>query len=53
MQAINVVVLNRWFLGTFLGTAILCAVAMIGAILRWQMPNADLSRCWQRALLGG
>ncbi|MGI8426353.1 MAG: DUF1772 domain-containing protein [Actinomycetota bacterium] len=40
MQSINVVVLNRWFLGTFLGTAILCAVAMIGAILRWQMPNA-------------
>jgi len=35
-----VVVLNRWFLGTFLGTAILCAIAMIGAILRWQMPNA-------------
>jgi uncharacterized membrane protein len=41
MQSINVVVLNRWFLGTFLGTAILCAVAiMIGAILRWEMPNA-------------
>jgi len=39
MQSINVVVLNRCFLGTFLGTAILCAVAMIGAILRWQMPN--------------
>jgi uncharacterized membrane protein len=40
MQSINVVVLNRWFLGTFLGTAVLCAVAMIGAVLRWQMPNA-------------
>ena len=40
MQSINVVVLNRWFLGAFFGTAVLCAVAMIAAILRWQTPGA-------------
>ena len=40
MQSINVVVLNRWFLGAFFGTAVLCAVAMIAAILRWQTPSA-------------
>jgi uncharacterized membrane protein len=40
MQSINIVVLNRWFLGAFFGTAALCAVAIVGAILRWQTPDA-------------
>jgi uncharacterized membrane protein len=40
MQAINVVVLNPWFLGVFMGTAALCAVGAIGSFLRWQQPGS-------------
>ena len=40
MQHINVVVLNAWFLGVFLGTAVLCGVAALMALLRWQTPGA-------------
>jgi len=36
MQSINVAVLNVWFLGTFLGTAGVCAAALIVSLLRWQ-----------------
>ncbi len=35
MQAINVTVLNRWFLGTFMGTGLLSIAAIILALLRW------------------
>jgi uncharacterized membrane protein len=35
MQSINVAVLNPVFLGTFVGTALVCVLAMIGALLRW------------------
>jgi len=35
MQAINVTVLNRSFLGTFMGTGLLSLAAMIVALLRW------------------
>jgi uncharacterized membrane protein len=35
MQSINVVVLNPVFLGTFVGTALVCGLAMIAALLRW------------------
>ncbi len=47
MQHINVVVLNAWFLGVFLGTAAASAVAIAVALLRWPMPGAGY------ALLGG
>lgn len=40
MQSINVVVLNRWFLGAFFGTGAACALLMIASILRWQRPDA-------------
>ena len=40
MQSINVVVLNGWFLGVFLGTAAACAVAILVALLRWQAPGS-------------
>lgn len=40
MQSINVVVLNRSFLGVFVGTAALCAVAVGAAILRWGTAEA-------------
>jgi uncharacterized membrane protein len=36
MQSINVVVLNTWFLGAFLGTAAVCVLAMIFSLVRWQ-----------------
>jgi uncharacterized membrane protein len=35
MQSINIVVLNRWFLGAFLGTAALCAALAVAA-LAWR-----------------
>ncbi len=35
MQAINVTVLNRLFLGTFMGTGVLSLAAIIVALLRW------------------
>jgi uncharacterized membrane protein len=38
MQAINVVVLNPVFLGTFLGTAILTLVLAIAALAGWSEP---------------
>jgi uncharacterized membrane protein len=38
MRSINVVVLNPAFLGVFLGTALLCAVLRIIALLAWQSP---------------
>lgn len=36
MQSINAVVLNRSFLGVFLGTAVLCLVLVVMAAIRWQ-----------------
>jgi uncharacterized membrane protein len=35
MQAINVTVLNRLFLGTFMGTGVLSLAAIVIALLRW------------------
>src|SRR5262245_35061882 len=35
MQSINVVVLNPVFLGTFVGTAVVCVFAMSAALLTW------------------
>jgi len=34
MQSINVVVINPWFLGVFVGTAVTCACAAIVSLLR-------------------
>lgn len=38
MQTINVVVINPWFLSVFLGTAVACALAVIGAFVLWRSP---------------
>jgi uncharacterized membrane protein len=43
MQSINVVVINPWFLLAFLGTAVLCGLAVILALLAWQAPAAPWS----------
>ena len=40
MQAINVAVLNPWFLGTFFGTAILSLVLAISALASWPVPGS-------------
>lgn len=42
MQSINVVILNPWFLLTFAGTAAICAILAIMALLRWSEPGAVL-----------
>jgi len=40
MQSINVTVLNPVFLGAFVGTAALCALVAVGALLHWQSAGA-------------
>src|SRR4051812_1686146 len=40
MQAINVTVLNPWFLGVFVGTAIACFALAISSLLHWGEPGA-------------
>lgn len=42
MQSINVVVINPLFLGVFMGTAGLCVVTAILAIMNWTSPGS----CW-------
>jgi uncharacterized membrane protein len=40
MQAINITVINPWFMTVFLGTAIACIGIAIAALLKWHQPNA-------------
>jgi uncharacterized membrane protein len=40
MQSINLVVINPWFLGPFLGTALLCIGLAIAAAVNWREPGA-------------
>jgi uncharacterized membrane protein len=40
MQSINVVVINPIFLGVFAGTAIVCVLLAIAAIVGWGQPGA-------------
>ncbi|MGH9867293.1 MAG: DUF1772 domain-containing protein [Candidatus Polarisedimenticolia bacterium] len=40
MQSINIVVINPWFMGVFLGTALLCLVQAVQSLWRWQEPGA-------------
>ncbi len=40
MQSVNVVVLNPWFLGVFLGTALLSLLALASAWMQWGRPAA-------------
>lgn len=39
MQSINIVVINRSFLGVFFGTAVLSLVLAIVSVLRWDQPS--------------
>jgi uncharacterized membrane protein len=40
MQSINITVINPWFMTAFLGTALVCILLAIAAILTWGKPNA-------------
>lgn len=42
MQSINVVVLNRSFLGVFVGTAMLCLIIALLSPLAWSMAGSKL-----------
>ncbi len=53
MQSINVVVLNRWFLGFLLGTALACVLALIYSLLRWHEPGAAYLLSGSALYLGG
>lgn len=40
MQSVNVVVLKSWFMAAFLGTAVVCALAVVCSLLWWHEPGA-------------
>jgi uncharacterized membrane protein len=40
MQSINIVVINPWFLGAFLGVGAVCAVVGISALFTWNTAGA-------------
>ena len=40
MQSINVVVLNPWFFSAFFGTAALCVILAVHAVVTWRVPSA-------------
>ncbi len=42
MQSVNVVVLNPWFLGLFLGTGVVCLLLAATAVLGWSGPGSGL-----------
>jgi len=42
MQSINVAVINRSFMGVFLGTAVACMVVAVASLLQWSATGAGL-----------
>ncbi len=40
MQSINIVVINRWFMSAFFGTAAACVLVVVFTLLRWSGPGA-------------
>lgn len=40
MQAINITVINPWFMTAFLGTSVVCLVLIVSSLLQWQQPTA-------------
>jgi uncharacterized membrane protein len=53
MQAVNVVVLNRSFLGVFVGTAALCLLLALSALLDGSAPGATLRLAASVLYVGG
>ncbi|MEO8351531.1 MAG: anthrone oxygenase family protein [Chthoniobacteraceae bacterium] len=40
MQSINIAVINPWFIGVFLGTAVVCVLLAASSLLAWQQSGA-------------
>lgn len=40
MQAINITVINPWFMTAFLGTAATCGLLAIASLVKWHQPEA-------------
>ncbi len=40
MQAINIIVINFWFITAFLGTAAACGLLTIASLMKWHQPGA-------------
>jgi uncharacterized membrane protein len=40
MQAINITVINPWFMTAFLGTAVACLILSAFSLLKWHQPGA-------------
>ena len=53
MQSINVTVINRWFMGVFLGTGITCVGLAVGSFVGWREPAAMLRLAGSLLYLGG
>ncbi len=53
MQSINVTVLNRGFLGVFMGMALLSVVALVSAMLQWHRDGAVFLFAGSLLYLGG
>ncbi len=53
MQTINVTVLNRWFLGIFMGTAVVSLVLAIVAIVGWTSAHSPYQLGGAVAYIGG
>jgi len=53
MQAINIVVLNRSFLGLFMGTAAVSLLVAVLAASQWQVPSSPWLLAGAACYLGG
>jgi len=53
MQAINIVVLNRSFLGLFMGTAVVSLLVAVLAASQWQAPSSPWLLAGAACYLGG
>jgi uncharacterized membrane protein len=53
MQTINVTVLNRWFLGVFMGTALLSLILAAMSIAAWELPHSPYLLGGAVAYMGG
>lgn len=40
MQSINITVINPWFMGVFMGTAIICLFLTISSLIKWRQPDS-------------
>lgn len=53
MQSINVVAEKSWFLAAFLGTTALCAIVLVGSLVRWGEASAPYLLAGAAVFLAG